>query len=323
MGTISVRVQDMVRLKSIDDIYRYGMELRHVRYLLAVADHANFTRAAESLHISQPTLSQQIKQLERGLGVPLLDRTGRSVRLTDAGLVFAEHARAALRELDTGERAVHDVEDLSRGHLRVAMTPTITSYLIGPLVDRFHTRYPGIGLTVTETTQDRIEADLLADRLDLGIAFTGPHTPGVEGRRLVTENLRLVVGSGHPLAARTEPLPLRELDAMPLALLSTDFITRVHIDDHFDAHRVTPLIAIEANSISALIEFVRGDKVATVLPDAIAHTHAHLHPVPLTPALPRRTVALLRRGGAYHSAAARAFTAIAVDAAPELGRSPE
>ncbi|WP_040718973.1 LysR family transcriptional regulator, partial [Nocardia veterana] len=137
------------------------MELRHIRYLLAVADHGNFTRAAESLHISQPTLSQQIKQLERHLGVALLDRSGRTVRLTDAGEAYAQHARLALRDLDAGERAIHDVQDLSRGHLRVAMTPTFTAYLIGPLIHRFRAAHPGITLTVRETTQDRIESDLL------------------------------------------------------------------------------------------------------------------------------------------------------------------
>jgi LysR family cyn operon transcriptional activator len=156
------------------------MELRHIRYLLAVADHGNFTRAAQSLHISQPTLSQQIKQLERVLGVVLLDRSGRTVRLTDAGQAYARYARLALRDLEAGERAVHDVQDLSRGHLRVATTPTFTAYLIGPLVHRFRSEHPGISLTLRETTQDAIEADLLADRLDLGIAFAGTHAAGVE-----------------------------------------------------------------------------------------------------------------------------------------------
>ncbi len=124
------------------------MEVRHIRYLLAVADHGNFTRAAQSLHISQPTLSQQIKQLERALGVVLLDRSGRTVRLTDVGEAYAHHARLALRDLGTAERAVHDVQDLTRGQLRAAITPTFTAYLIGPLVHRFRSAHPGITLTV-------------------------------------------------------------------------------------------------------------------------------------------------------------------------------
>ncbi|MGW6422909.1 transcriptional regulator CynR [Nocardia sp. NPDC055053] len=294
------------------------MELRHIRYLLAVADHGNFTRAAEALHISQPTLSQQIKQLERLLGVQLLDRSGRTVRLTDAGQVYAEHARNALRDLEAGERAVHDVQDLTRGHLRVAMTPTITAYLIGPLMDRFHRAHPNVTVAVTETTQDRLEEDLLADALDLGIAFSGTHTAGIDCTALFTEDLSLVVGADHALAAHAGPLPIGDLAVEPLALLSRDFATRGHIDDYLADCGVAPRIAIEANSISALVEFTRRGTLGTVLPDAIARAHPDLRPVALEPALPSRTVELLRRGTAYHSAAARAFAAIARDAAGEF-----
>src|SRR3972149_8613936 len=101
---------------------------RSLRYLLAVAEHHSFTKAAEALFVSQPTLSQQIKQLEDLLQVQLLDRSGRTVRLTDAGEVYLRHARRALGELDPGRRAINEVKDLSRGSLRVGMTP-VTEYL--------------------------------------------------------------------------------------------------------------------------------------------------------------------------------------------------
>ncbi|ALR10169.1 transcriptional regulator [Mycobacteroides saopaulense] len=293
------------------------MELRHIRYLLAVADHANFTRAAEALHISQPTLSQQIKQLERSLGVVLLDRSGRTVRLTDAGEAYAQYARLALRDLEAGERAVHDVQDLSRGHLRIAMTPTFTTYFIGSLVHRFRTAHPGITLTVRETTQERIEADLLADRLDLGIAFAGAHPAGIDHVPLFTETLRLVVGPDHRLAAKRRALPVRQLAHEALGLLSADFATRRDIDAYFSDLEVSPHIAVEANSISALLEFVRRGSLATVLPDAVAREHTDLRLVPLAPPMPTRTVELLRRNTAYHSAAARAFAEIVRAAALE------
>ncbi|MEU5425617.1 transcriptional regulator CynR [Streptomyces olivoreticuli] len=291
------------------------LELRHLRYLLAVAEHAGFTRAAEALRVSQPTLSQQIKQLERALGVQLLDRSGRAVRLTGAGEVYADYARRALQNLAAGERAVLDVQDLSRGSLRLAMTPTFTAYLLGPLVADFHARHPGITLDIRELTQDRIEAELLADTLDLGIAFSGPHLPGIAGTDLFTETLGLVVGPGHPHAGRAEPLPLGEVGGHRLALLSGDFATRRHIDAHFAEHKVRPDVAVEANSISALVEIVGRTPLATVLPDAITSGQPHLHPVPLDPPLPTRTVTLLRRDAAYRSAAARAFTALARDVA--------
>lgn len=298
-----------------------ALELRHLRYLLAVAEHANFTRAAEELHISQPTLSQQIKQLERNVGAQLLDRTGRTVRLTDAGETYVHYARRALRDLAAAERAVLDVADLSRGHLRLALTPTFTAYLVGPLAAELHARHPGITLDVQEMTQDRIETGLLADELDLGIAFHGPHLPGITATALYTETLGLVTGAPRP-GGHGDPLPVRELTGRQLALLSADFATRGHIDAYLAAHKVRPRIAMEANSVQALTEIVRRTPLATVLPDAVTHDHPHLEPVPLEPALPARTVALLRRESAYQSAAARAFTHLTQQLVHARGYAP-
>ncbi|MGW6317621.1 transcriptional regulator CynR [Streptomyces sp. NPDC055099] len=299
-----------------------ALELRHLRYLLAVAEHGNFTRAAEELHISQPTLSQQIKQLERTLDVQLLDRTGRTVRLTDAGAAYTDHARRALRDLAAAERAVHDVRDLSRGHLRLGLTPTFTAYLIGPLTAEFHTCHPGISLTLVEMTQDRIETALLADDLDLGIVFAGPHLPGIAATTLFTETLTLVTGARRSDADQVTPLPVRELADRQLALLSGDFATRGHIDAYFTRHRAAPRITVEANSVQALTEIVRRTGLATVLPDAITHDHPHLTPIPLDPPLPTRTVTLLHREGAYHSAATRAFTRLTHDVVRTRGYTP-
>ncbi|MCX4461552.1 transcriptional regulator CynR [Streptomyces sp. NBC_01728] len=285
-----------------------GFELRHLRYLLAVAEQGSFTRAAEVLHISQPTLSQQIRQMERLMGTQLLDRTGRAVRLTDAGETYVHYARRALQELAAAERAVHDVADLSRGSLRLAVTPTFTAYLVGPLTGQFHVRHPDISLSIREMTQDRIESALLADDLDLGIAFRGAHLPGITTDDLFTEALSLVVGTDHPYADRTDPLPVRELEGRPLALLSSDFATRRHIDTYFDQHRTTPRIAMEANSVNAVAEMIQRTPLASVLPEAIARDHPHLRAVPLAPPLPERIVTLLCRSGSYQSAAARAFT---------------
>ncbi|MEV7189930.1 transcriptional regulator CynR [Kitasatospora sp. NPDC093102] len=298
------------------------VELRHLRYLLAVAEHGNFTRAAEDLHISQPTLSQQIKQLEKTVGVQLLDRTGRTVRPTDAGAVYTDHARRALRDLAAAERAVHDVQDLSRGHLRLGVTPTFTAYLVGPLTAELHARHPGIGLTLVETTQDRIEAALLADDLDLGIAFAGPRQPGITATALFTETLTLVTGAHHPAAGRVGPLPVRDLADEQLALLSGDFATRGHIDEYFTRYRTAPRITVEANSIKALTEIVQRTDLATVLPDAITDDQPLLAPVPLDPPLPTRTVTLLRRTDAYESAATGAFSHLAHDLVHARGYTP-
>lgn len=197
--------------------------------------------------------------------------------------------------------------------------PTFTAYLIGPLVHRFHSAHPGITLSIREDTQDRIEADLLADRLDLGIAFAGPHAAGIDHTALFTETLTLVVGSGHSFAGRTTPLPVARLAREPLCLLSTEFATRLQIDAYFTDRGVAPRITVEANSISALLASVRGGTLTTVLPDAITREHHRgVHAVPLVPPLPTRTAVVLVRATAYHSAAAQAFTRMLEEIAHEI-----
>lgn len=286
------------------------MLLRHIRYLLAVAEHRNFTRAAEALHVSQPTLSQQIRQLEDSLGAALFDRSGRSIRLTDAGEAYVRFARLALQDLEAGKRAMHDVRDLSRGSLRLAMTPTFTAYLIAPLLHRFHSLYPGITLSVEEMTQDRLEAALAEDRLDIGIAFTGMHLADIQSEALFSETLSLMVGATHPQAVG-QVLTADDLERQSLVLLSQDFATRQHIDLYCRQHGIVPRIAIEANSISAIVELVRRGQLATILPAAIALEQPGLLALALTPELPQRTVALLSRRGAWRSAACQAFATLA------------
>ena len=287
------------------------MLLRHLRYFLAVAEHGNFTRAAEALHVSQPTLSQQIRQLEGTLGVALFDRSGRMVRLTDAGTAWLQHAQRAMHDLAAGARAIHDVQDLARGALRLAFTPTFSSYLLGPCIDAFNARYPGIALTIRDMPQDRMEALLATDEIDVGIAFGDVRAPEVEAEVLLAETLALVVGAAHPRAQDRAAAPLRALESEALVLLGPTFATRQFIDRHCSAHGVQPHVAVEVDSISAMIALVRRGRLATILPEAIAREHADLRAVPLDPPLPSRQAMLLQRKGAYRSAAAQAFTTLA------------
>jgi LysR family transcriptional regulator, cyn operon transcriptional activator len=289
------------------------MLLRHIRYFLAVAEHRNFTRAAEALHVSQPTLSQQIRQLEDTLGVPLLDRSGRIIQLPDAGVAYARYAQRALQDLEAGKRAIHDVQELTRGTLRLAMTPTFTAYLIGPLLEKYNRRYPDITLNILEMPQERMETLLSEDALDVGIAFEDTHAPDIETQVLFVEALAVMVGKSHPYAKKRTALTLREFESEALVLLNEEFATRHYIDRYCREHGVAPRIAVEVNSIGAVIELVRRSKLATLLPAAIARERSDLCLVGLKPALPQRTASLLLRKGAYRSAAARAFIALALE----------
>ena len=289
------------------------MLIPSVRYLKAVADHGSFTRAAAALHVSQPALSQQIRELEGRMGAQLLDRSGRTVRPTDVGEAYLRHVRRALDELEVGGRAIHDVQDLSSGTLRLGFTPSFAIYLLGPLIRRYRDRFPGIVLTITEMAQEEMERAVSTDVVDVGLAFSDVLAQDVEWLPLHAERLSLIVGQEHPAATGDREMDTAALAAESLALLGPTFATRVTVDRYLRRHGVQPLVAVEANSIAAIVEIVRFARLATILPESVAQEQAGLSVVRLTPAIGSRRVALLQRRGGYRSAAARAFVAAAKD----------
>lgn len=287
------------------------MLFRHINYFLAVAEHGSFTRAASALHVSQPALSQQIRQLEESLGVPLFDRSGRQIRLTDAGDVWRQYATRALQELGAGKRAIHDVADLTRGSLRVAVTPTFTSYFIGPLMADFYASYPGITLQLQEMSQERMEELLCRDELDVGIAFESQHAPELEAIPLLTESLALVVAQHHPLAGQ-EQVERSRLNEEKLVLLSAEFATREQIDHYCEQVGLHPQVVMEANSISAVLELIRRTSLSTLLPAAIATQQQELSAIRLSPPLLERTAVLLRRKNSWQTTAGKEFVRMAI-----------
>lgn len=290
---------------------------RDVQYFLAVAEQLSFTRAAAVLHISQPALSQQVKQLEEGLGVQLFDRSGRTTRLTDAGEVYLRYVRRASLELREAMRAIHDISDLGRGSVRLAITPTFTSYFVGPVLEAFHGRHPGITVSVHETSQERAEELLLADEVDVGLAFAEVRSPGIDHTALLVEALALVVRRGHPLAKKAS-IGLQELNNEALVLLSAEFATRGQIDRYCPRNGINPSIQVEANAISAVIETVRRTGLSTLLPANIALAYDDLAAIEIDTARLERTAVLLQRKGAYQSAASRAFAQVVKEVARSL-----
>lgn len=290
---------------------------RSLQYLLAIAKHGSYTRAAEALHVSQPTLSQQIKQLEESLQSLLLDRTGRSVRLTDAGEVYLHHARRAQEELDAGRRAIRDVQNLSRGSLRLGWTP-ITDYLTCSLLENFNSRHPGITLNTLEMPQDDIEVAVAEDRIDVGIAFSKPFS--AEARlseikidMLFEEKLCLAIGNAHPRAGQRKSMTPQELAQESLALLNTDFALRRHIDQYCVEQRIAPRVMVESNSLSVIIEMIQVGSLATVLPSSIVRTQCGIYSINLSPEMPRKVITLIYRKGGYRSPACQAFSELAAD----------
>lgn len=289
---------------------------RAIRYLLAVAEHQSFTGAAKALYVSQPTLSQQIRQLEDLLNTQLLDRSGRSVRLTAAGEIYLHHARRALGELEMAKRSINELNDLSRGTLRLGMTP-ITDYLTTSLLDEFHTLYPGIAIQTLEMPQDAMVGALDNDEVDIGIAFSSTLTTQdssdeVDSHLLFVEALSLVVGRQHPLYGNTSTLSKNILEETKFILFSPEYALRRHINRFCMEQGVSPPIIMETGSLMVIIEIVRLGQLATIIPKTIAQERHGLHALRLVPELPRHTVSMICRRGAHKSPACRAFGELAV-----------
>lgn len=288
---------------------------RSLQYLIAIAEHGSYTRAAEALYVSQPTLSQQIKQLEESLQSPLLDRSGRTVKLTDAGQIYLRHAQRAWGEMDAGTRAINDVHDLSRGTLRLGWTP-ITDHLTCCLLESFNCRYPGITLSTFEMPQDDIKEAVIEGRIDVGIAFTKPFSTSAQANEVEThilfeEKLCVAVGNNHSTAGQKAHISAQELDQESLVLLNDHFELRNLVDKYCHEHEVSPHVAVETNSLSVIIEMIQFGPLATILPNSIVHTQCGLYSIELKPGLPNKAVTLISRKEGYKSPACLAFLELA------------
>jgi DNA-binding transcriptional LysR family regulator len=185
-------------------------ELRLIRYFVAVAEEGNVTRAAERLHMAQPPLSAAIRQLEQQLGVALLDRGSRRVRLTPAGELLLEQGRELLARAEAVVGAVQAVERSPRGLLRGGLSPAARFGLAPELLERWSTAAPGVMLHTREDTSGALLRDVREGRLDLAVVFCPPPDTGLAATVIRDEPAVLHVRAAHPLARR-EHVALHEL----------------------------------------------------------------------------------------------------------------
>lgn len=281
------------------------MELRHLRYFLAVADNLSFTRAADQLHVTQPTLSHQLMQLEEEIGSTLFDRIGRRVHLTPSGEIFREYIQKALKEIHSGIAAISELEGLMRGTLTVGAFESFSTSLLPRLLAKFSDLYPGVHVRVRQLLTGQLEEQLDKGTLDLGIAYSPPATDKILAERLFDEPLALVVGTKHALANRRR-IHMAALDGEPLMLLTAEFPSRRLLESRFSLVGARPKVVLEINSIQATLATVSSTKVATILTKRLAKTVPELHCIELVPTI-MRTAALFWRRNGYRSAAARAM----------------
>ena len=178
------------------------MELRHLRYFVSLADCLSFTRAAERVHVTQSTLSHQIRQLEDEVGQPLFDRIGKKVVTTEAGELFLGFATRALKEVDLGLAMLKPGASGLTGQVRIGATHTFNIGLIPECVALFLARHPTVQVRVEELPAEQIGAKLHAGDLDIGIAYRPNGPTDLWFEPLYNEEMVLVVSDTHPLAGR-------------------------------------------------------------------------------------------------------------------------
>jgi DNA-binding transcriptional LysR family regulator len=249
------------------------MELRQLEYFVAVVEEANFTRAAERVHISQSGVSAQIRALERELGAELIDRSGRTATLTAAGEAALGHARETLTCVDAVRRAVDDVSGLIRGRLAVGM---VTGCTITPLFDAlaaFHHAHPGVEISLLEDTSDRLAASVRSGALDLALVGTaGTPPPDLEHLTIFSEGLVAAVPAGHPLASRGRAA-LADVVAHPVVCLPSGTGVRAVFDESCATASLSPEVAFQASAPDAVADLaVRGMGVA-ILSATMATDH--------------------------------------------------
>jgi DNA-binding transcriptional LysR family regulator len=285
------------------------MELRQLEYFVAVADEASFTRAAARLHVAQPGVSAQVRGLERELGVDLFDRSGRAVRLTEAGAAVLLYARAALGAAAGARLAVDELTGLVRGHVAVGMVVACSSYDFANLLADFHHAYPAVEIALSEANTDALIQGLRAGQLDLAFVGLGDTTPpGIEIELVADEPLVAAVSKNDVLVAR-KSIPLDAIRDRALMSLPRGTGLRSCLDDACARSGFEPRITLEASNLSILAALASRGLGVAILPESVAVANPELHAIAITRPAMRGRLALAWRTAGPISPAARALIA--------------
>jgi len=292
------------------------MELRHLRYFVAVAEEENITRAAARLHVSQPPLSRQIQDLEAELGLSLFERTPKSVRLTEAGQVFYREAQAVLQRADEAVAAVKAVAGGGAGELHIGYAPSLTVELLPRALRRFQETSPGVKISLHDLSTEQMLAGLRDDSLDaaLMVKTSSAALRGLQFRNLVTYHVCVAAHPSHPFA-RKRKLPLADLATERLIGYSRAEYPEYHefLKLLFAAGERRPLIAEEHDSVSSLIAAVEsGRGVAIVTESLRCMVGDRLVLRPLSPAPEPFCVGVVAAIAAGHPALGKFLAALGV-----------
>ena len=283
------------------------MELTQLKYAVAVSDTGNFTRASERCNISQPSLSQQIINLEKEVGHKLFHRLGRRAVLTEAGIAFIERARRILYEVENAAKELSDHPSLDR-RITVGAIQTVAPYLLLPLIAKCRREHPNLQIDLKEDFRSDLVRGVIEGELDLAIVTLPVKDPRVSIEPLMTEPLLLVVGKNHPFASRKE-ININDLAGETFATLGESSTLAAQIRTFFGDHNFEPTVRYRCAQVTTLKALVGMGLCISILPqlDRQPDDRDSLIYLRLTGTEPTREVVVIRHLQRYQSRGAEQF----------------
>src|SRR6267142_991526 len=268
------------------------MDFHQLRYFHAVVRTGSFTRAAEQLGIGQPSLSQQIRALEKKIGTPLFERLGRSVRLTAFGEALRLPAENILQQVAMAEDSLANLQEGVRGRLRIGVIPTILPYWIAPRIVDFRRAFPEVDLQLIEDPTPRLVEQLQSGDLDIAVASLPVKNPDIICSELFREPLFLAVAKDHPLAGKSE-VELRAFMNEPLLLLKEGHCLRDNVLMACTRASAELQSVFETNQVESIFQLVQAGFGITLVPAMASSGRAACALIPVKGA-PTRRVGYLR-----------------------------
>ncbi len=287
--------------------------------MLVVAEAGSFSRAAGRLGISQPNVSQQMRDLEAALRVALFQRRGKRILLTSAGLIFQEHARAILHQIENFLEELNTEPGQMRGALHLGVVPILNVALMPQLLGMFASGHPGISLNIEEISSTEIETALEEGRMDVGLGFLTRHSPNLRYERLCNDEFALIVAQGHPWAKR-RVIHLSELHQQRILQLPDTFVMRRMSDEICRNHQVRPRTVAEINAIGTLLLSLAPLRAAALMPKIALRGTKDLKAIRLQGKNLSLEIGLLRLKDSATNSAVGAFTKLAKTVVPKMVR---
>jgi len=298
------------------------MNLEQLRGFVEVARLGHFTRASESLHLAQPSLSRQISTLERELGLELFHRARGHIALTAAGEALLPRARRMLAEADAIREEMGEMRGLRRGRVRLGAPPTLCIGLVAETISTFHAAHPGVDLHLTESGSRLLVEQLAVGAVDIALITesAGPPPSGFSLTRipLLTEELVVVSAASRPPVAVTPAIGLEHLATLPLIALDETYELRATTDAAFRAAGLTPTLVLEGAEMDAVLRFVERGVGVAVVPAMVLLDRPELRATRLSHPQMMRTVSLAHRSDVRPAAAVAAMHRVILSTAAEV-----